>query len=149
MVWNSLKLDEDAEYLKMQEEYHKKLAQISQKLNVSSSYNFESKKCHFVAMIRHAERADSVKDKNKKRVMEFKNKVDPQLSPKGIEQAKATGRYLKKYFEDNQMTFDHFVIESSPFLRTLQTAAWIASELGSACKQIHVNYLLTDLLYEK
>ena len=55
---------------------------------------------------------------------------------------------MKKYFEDNNYSFDHIVIEASPFLRTLMTALWIAKELGD-CATIHVNYLLLDLLCEK
>ena len=80
--------------------------------------------------------------------MTYRNKIDPPLTPLGIEQAKATGRYLKQYFRDNNYQFKRIVIECSPFLRAMMTAAWIAKELGG-CAEIHINYLIAELLYER
>lgn len=85
VVWSKLGLENDPEYKHMQEEYHKKLAAISQKLNVTTSEQVAPKNCHFGAIIRHGERADNVRDENKNYLMNFRKKVDPQLSPRGIE----------------------------------------------------------------
>ena len=76
-------------------------------------------------MIRHTERADKTVIPET-----FRTKEDPPLSSLGIKQSHITGQYLKKWFEMNEMEFDKIIIESSPFIRTLQTANSIASELG-------------------
>lgn len=52
---------------------------------------------------------------------------DPPLTPLGIEQAKDTANYLKQFLTENEYT--HVVIEASPFLRTMQTAATVAKVL--------------------
>ena len=48
--------------------------------------------------------------------------------------------FLKNYLEDNGYSEVH--VESSPYLRSLQTAAETARELGQ--KSIRVNYLLSE-----
>ena len=72
---------------------------------------------HFIAVIRHGERGDSVPG------FKVENKDDPLLTPKGMKQAFATGVYLKKYFKDNNLLFDKIIIESSPFIRCMMTSA--------------------------
>jgi len=39
-----------------------------------------------------------------------------------------TGKFLSKYLKDNN--YEMVVIESSPFVRSMQTAAAIAKEIG-------------------
>ena len=65
---------------------------------------------------------------------------DPPLTPRGIDQAICTGKFFKQYFEENGYT--DIVIESSPFLRSLQTASEVAKILGT--KEIKINYLLSE-----
>ena len=82
---------------------------------------------HFGAIIRHAERSDYVKESDSPVAW---NKVDPPLTPLGLEQAKATGIFLKNYFGENDFKFDKIVVHCSPFIRTMQSASQIALELG-------------------
>ena len=53
-------------------------------------------------------------------------------------QSRATGKFLKKWFSENGYKFDKVIIESSPFLRCMISAA----EIGKAfdCKDITINY---------
>ena len=46
-----------------------------------------------------------------------------------MQQAKSTGEFLKQYFHENGYNFDKVIIECSPFLRCMQTAAQIAVEV--------------------
>ena len=68
---------------------------------------------HFIAVIRHGERADRVPG------AKVENKEDPLLTEQGIKQADMTGKYLKKYFKDNNLNFSKVIIETSPFIRTM------------------------------
>ena len=70
---------------------------------------------------------------------------DAPLSNLGVSQAHVTGKWLKEYLRGGQ--YQRVVIESSPFLRTLETAAAIASEVGVG--EITVNYRLFDWLREE
>lgn len=88
------------------------------------------------AIVRHGERGNAVPG------FVFKNKYDPPLTPLGIQQATATGKYLKEYFEQKGWSFDKIVIESSPFLRSMQTAAWVAHELN--VEEIAINYQISE-----
>lgn len=51
------------------------------------------------------------------------NNADLPLSELGMKQAIETGEYLREYFEDNNFNFNKIIIDSSPFLRCMQTAA--------------------------
>ena len=64
------------------------------------------------------------------------NNIDPPLTHLGFSQAQVTGKYLYKLLEEGQ--YEAIVIETSPFLRTMETAAAIAIELG--VPEITVNY---------
>ena len=66
------------------------------------------------------------------------NKYDLPLSRKGINQAMEKADFFVKYFEDNNYHFDKIVIECSPFLRCMMTAAQIASSLGQ--EEVVINY---------
>jgi len=54
-----------------------------------------------------------------------------------------TAQYLKKYITDNK--YDEVVLECSPFIRTIQTAAIIAKVIGH--KRIRVQYKFTECLH--
>lgn len=72
---------------------------------------------------------------------------DPPLSTRGDRQAAFTGQYLKSYFEKRNMKFDKIVIESSPFLRCLQTANEAAVALG--VEEVTINYVMSEHLYPR
>ena len=76
-------------------------------------------------MIRHGERADKVD--HQKLGIKVEEQLDPPLTPQGIRQAEETGHFLNSFLAKNKYT--DVVIESSPFLRTLQTASVTASIL--------------------
>ena len=84
-------------------------------------------------MIRHGERADNVP--YEAMGIEMEEIQDPPLTPRGIDQAICTDKFFKQYFEENGYT--DIVIESSPFLRSLQTASEVAKILGT--KEIKIN----------
>lgn len=94
-------------------------------------------------MIRHGERADNVR--HEELDIEVENMLDPPLTPLGIKQAQDTGRFLKEYFEKHDYT--DIIIESSPFLRTLQTASTVAKTLG--INNIKINYILAKWMRVK
>ena len=90
--------------------------------------------------IRHGERCDYVEDKSERARITVES--DTPLTKLGVAQAHVCGQNLKKFFATNH--FDKIVIESSPFLRTLETAAGIAHELG--VNEITTNYLVGEWL---
>ena len=90
----------------------------------------------FYAIVRHGERGNAVPG------FVFKNQFDPPLTPLGIEQATATGKFLKEFFDSKGWCFDKIIIESSPFLRSMQTAAWVAHELDVS--EILINYQISE-----
>ena len=88
----------------------------------------------FCALIRHGERADKVN--YEKQGIKIEQFLDPPLTPQGFEQAQDTGLHFKKYLAEHG--YDSIVIESSPFLRTMQTASIVAKHLG--IEKIKINY---------
>lgn len=93
--------------------------------------------------IRHGERCDNSK------LIEEQNRVttecDPPLTKLGLSQAHMCGKYLRKHLERGN--YDHIIIESSPFLRCMETSAAIAKELGKS--KVKVNYRWSEWLKEK
>ncbi|CDW83035.1 UNKNOWN [Stylonychia lemnae] len=90
-----------------------------------------------IYLIRHGERADQVINPSRK--IEFEN--DTHLTEEGMNQANQTGQYLRKtieYERQENRPFDQVIIESSPFLRCLQTASCIAQQID--IKEIKVNF---------
>ena len=84
--------------------------------------------------INHGQRCSGSEiEQERKRV---DNKIDDPLTCLGVSQGHVTGRYLKMWLRNG--VYDKITIESSPFLRTLQTAAIIAEELG--VEEVKVNY---------
>ena len=82
----------------------------------------------YVFIVRHGERADFAKLLGLvKNTENIPNLADPPLTPKGIEQARATGQFIKTMLgeieEESGKKFDEIVIESSPFARCVSTAS--------------------------
>ena len=90
--------------------------------------------------IRHAERCDkSYCTYEKARVA---NKEDPPITKIGISQAQLCGKRLTEQLCD---VTNSIVIETSPYLRCIQTASIIAKELR--VRQITVSYKWGEWLY--
>ena len=73
------------------------------------------------------------------------NNHDPPLTKLGVAQAHVCGKRLRNTLENK--AYDRIVIETSPFLRCLETAAAIAKELDIS--KIRVNYRYSEWLKEK
>ena len=72
----------------------------------------------FAAVINHGQAMDHSEGARR-----HANRSDPELTEDGMTMAKATGRFLKKYFEENNYKFKRVIVECSPFLSCMQTAA--------------------------
>ena len=84
--------------------------------------------------MRHGERADCVaKVEGAPQVYESTTAHDPALTAVGLTQADEAGVHFKKRIAEVQrlygVTFDEILVESSPFLRCLQTASKVAKQL--------------------
>ena len=86
----------------------------------------------YILLIRHGERGDhqSLFIGN-----DFKFSLDPELTQKGIDDARITGEYLKKEYIDKKK-FQTIKIFSSPFIRCMQTAGQIAKAIDIDCVNI-------------
>lgn len=71
-------------------------------------------------------------------------KGDPPLTPLGLRQAEETGKFLALYFEKHRYKFDKIIIETSPYLSCIMTAARIAHALDE--KDVFVHYRAIDYL---
>eukprot|EP00347_Sterkiella_histriomuscorum_P018253 403346213 len=91
------------------------------------------------AIVRHGERADNVAWKNIKYDIPF----DPPITDEGIAQAIHTGKYFKTLLNE-QGPFTQVKVESSPFLRSLMTASYIAKQLG--LPNVRINYAFSEKL---
>ena len=100
--------------------------------------NYSKPKNTFILFMRHGERADSA------RLAEYScldDEIpydsdiahDPPLTSQGLKQAAHAGAYLagrlKDVEEEFGIEFDEVIIESSPFLRCLQTSSKAAEAL--------------------
>ena len=94
---------------------------------------------NLIAYIRHGERAD----KHQEEGIAVDVYSDPPLTTKGKEMAHQTGKYLKTWLTD--LGYDDIHICSSPFMRTMQTAAQVALAFGK--QEIQLNYHLSEALY--
>ena len=65
------------------------------------------------------------------------------MSPKLVEIVKSC---LEKAEEKYDIKFDEVIVESSPFLRCLQTASRVAQVLD--VPSIHINYRVSESLYD-
>ena len=111
-------------------------------MKIRKKRDADNSKHHFAGFIRHAELGDKVKDFEYDEL----NFVDPPLTPQGELQAEETGKYLKKFFEENKYKFDKFIIESSPWLGCMMTAERIGLELADM-KKFGIQYRASELLF--
>ena len=91
-------------------------------------------------MVRHGERSDNSPLEQERDKIVYR--WDPPLTDHGIRQAHETGKHLLKKIQELQAKF--VVIESSPFVRSMQTAAAIAKEIG--VKEIQANFQYCEWL---
>ena len=97
---------------------------------------------HHLFFVRHGERADRAPQLK----MEYPEKQDPPLTPLGVQQAEETGRFFKEYMEKHPY-LDRVKLETSPFMRTMQTAAGIARVLGTP--KLELNYTYCEWMSSK
>ena len=75
---------------------------------------------------------------------------DTELTCLGLEQATQAGDHFKSCLEKAEekydVKFDEVIVESSPFLRCLQTASRVARVLE--VPNIHINYRVSESLYD-
>ena len=102
----------------------------------------------YLVFIRHGERADmNFSDEQNK---DFDNTIehDPSLTSTGQVQATQAGEYFRQRLAEVQqefgIVFDEIRVESSPFLRCLQTASKIAKSLKQ--ENINVEYRVSEVL---
>ena len=98
---------------------------------------------HFAAIINHGESVKHARLGPRKEPPS----ADPPLTPRGLKQARATADFLKEYFSGNSYRFDKVIVECSPFLRCMVTAAQIAKRFG--VEEVVINYSACDVLLEK
>lgn len=90
-----------------------------------------------IILIRHGERADSVTSEHSKVLCEY----DPPLSSLGELQSELTAKCLKLLEKE-------IIIVSSPFLRCLQTANIIKSQIPNAFKNtIYIEETISEILH--
>ena len=99
-------------------------------------------------MVRHGERCDNSADAEE-RLRAKANPMDPPLTQLGISQAAILGQSQRDYLQKHN--YKKIVIESSPFLRCLQTAAAFAKELGITyiTTSYRASEFLGDHIYDK
>jgi len=95
--------------------------------------NIDSEIERHIFMLRHGERADILEKKNK--VKTYRNLCDPPLTPLGMIQAEESGRKLVEHLTQllSETSSEYtIIVECSPFLRCLQTAALAVKQLRSS-----------------
>ena len=101
----------------------------------------------YLIFVRHGHKSWVEGDQEDCTVYKNQIKHDPALIDVGLEQASRVGSYFKRRLEAVQkeygITFNEVRVESSPFLRCLQTASKTAQELGLP---IHVEYRVCEPL---
>ena len=89
----------------------------------------EPPKKRYVFLIKHGEREDYSKQTGVDKYKLKQGGIDPILTDLGHQQAIETGQFLRKYLQDVEAKdgkrFDKIVVHSSPFVRTMSTAARI------------------------
>ena len=73
-----------------------------------------------------------------------KVKADVPLTQQGKSQSIATAQFLIEYLREKGYQFDTIEIECSPFMKCMQSAAWIASTFGVS--EVTINWTLTQHL---
>ena len=88
-------------------------------------------KIGYLFFTRHGERADDKKVNETKRI---KYKGDPPLSIRGYDIMKDKGKTINEYIETKIGYTGPITVVSSPFIRTLQTAAAVTQSLSNIFK---------------
>lgn len=96
-----------------------------------------------LVFVRHGERSDK-SDIEEERAR-IDNLHDCPLTHLGVSQAHLTGQYLRDFLAGEG--YERVVVESSPILRTLETAAAIAQHLD--IDEININYRIFEKLNPK
>ena len=108
----------------------------------------QTKTLLLLIFMRHGERGDYVEEKTERYRSDVEH--DTELTNCGLEQAVQAGNHFKnslqKVENEYQVKFDEIRVESSPFLRCLQTAAKVAQVLS--VPKINVNYRVSESLYD-
>ena len=100
-------------------------------------------------MFRHGAKSCAAEGEDQDECTFYKNwiKHDPALLDKGLEQATLAGAYFQNRLEEIQteygVTFDEIRVDSSPFLRCLQTGAKTA---GNLSVPINIEYRVSEAL---
>ena len=117
-------------------------------VNRSHTTQIFPKLTYFIFM-RHGERADCLfDDEEESNLPTYDNMIehDPPLTKTGQQQAFHAGKYVKERLrvieKEYETKFSEIRIESSPFLRCLQTGAKVAQALDKGL--INVNYHLSE-----
>ena len=76
--------------------------------------------------VRHGERLDQVDQIPEGMSVDFP--YDPQMTPKGMEQAAAVANLVKTFLDGKGYTAPGYTFVSSPHFRTMQTAASFTHE---------------------
>ena len=111
-----------------------------------------TKSMSYFAFIRHGERSDQVYEKDVGNPA-YRNQIahDPFLTETGLKQVEAAGHYFKERIKavekENGINFDEIRVESSPFLRTLQTAAGVAKAVD--LPNVHIEYRVCGYLVHR
>ena len=102
-------------------------------------------KIRYNFVVRHGEKTDIAGTKEGNHEV-IENRDDPPLTKLGQSQAKKTGEYLKYILAQFEATtgrkFDHIILESSPMLVCIETAAQIAKALDM--KKVTLNYRYSE-----
>jgi broad specificity phosphatase PhoE len=96
--------------------------------------------CSIILVLRHGERSDYL---SAFQGNEIKPSLDPELTERGINDARLGGKFIKETFID-KYNFDSVQIFSSPFIRSLQTAVEISKETG--INEVNVSYGICEKL---
>lgn len=99
-------------------------------------------KCRYLCIVRHGQRMDHLP----KVYPEYIGHPDAPLTPLGLKQASEAGRFLKSYIDKLKIeqTDISVNVQSSPFVRCLQTAGRICSEIS--IDEITLNYKFMEHL---
>ena len=98
---------------------------------------------NLLILMRHGERCDKVN------MIPTFHQYDPELSPKGKEQAFQIGELLSEYLKKNYSNYENININSSPFGRTIQTSKYLLNGLRKTydiSNSIDINYYFSEYM---
>lgn len=94
----------------------------------------------YILVLRHGERADCL---SAFQGSEIKPSLDPELTERGLNDARLSGDYIRSAFID-KLKFDNVKVFTSPFIRSLQTATQIAKQIG--LNEVTISYRICEKL---